>query len=51
MFRKFDEKESVSAVSQLKTSIQKNIRSQVRNAEKISITLYLHILIKMKLNS
>merc|ERR1711997_599636 len=29
MFRKFDEKESVSAVSQLKTSIQKNIRSQI----------------------
>jgi len=29
MFRKFDEKDSVSAVSQLKTSIQKGIRSQI----------------------
>ena len=30
MFRKFDEKESISAVSQLKTSVQKGIRNQVR---------------------
>ena len=29
MFRKFDEKESISAVSQLKTSVQKGIRNQV----------------------
>ena len=29
MFRKFDEKESVSGVAQLKTSVQKNIRAQV----------------------
>ena len=31
MFRKFDEKESISAVSQLKTSVQKGIRNQVTN--------------------
>lgn len=31
MFRKFDEKESVSSVSQLKSSVQKNIRNQVNN--------------------
>ena len=31
MFRKFDEKESISAVSQLKTSVQKGIRNQVPN--------------------
>ena len=30
MFRKFDEKESISAVSQLKTSVQKGIRNQVK---------------------
>merc|ERR1712210_396154 len=29
MFRKFDEKESVSSVSQLKSSVQKNIRNQI----------------------
>ena len=29
MFKKFDEKESISAVSQLKTSVQKGIRNQV----------------------
>jgi len=29
MFKKFDEKESISAVSQLKTSVQKGIRNQI----------------------
>ncbi|CAG5107064.1 Oidioi.mRNA.OKI2018_I69.chr1.g3128.t1.cds [Oikopleura dioica] len=29
MFRKFDEKESVSTVTQLKSSVQKNIRNQI----------------------
>lgn len=31
MFKKFDEKESISAVSQLKTSVQKGIRNQVNS--------------------
>ena len=34
MFKKFDEKESISAVSQLKTSVQKGIRNQVNKRER-----------------
>ena len=37
MFRKFDEKESISAVSQLKTSVQKGIRNQVMILAKFNI--------------
>lgn len=29
MFKKFDEKESVSGVTQLKSSVQKNIRNKI----------------------
>jgi len=37
MFRKFDEKESISAVSQLKTSVQKGIRNQVKSTLEIGL--------------
>jgi malignant T-cell-amplified sequence len=32
MFKKFDEKESVSGVTQLKSSVQKNIRAKIVEA-------------------